>query len=334
MSQPVELSRQFLSDTGGWKEMKEARAIHAAGRVPEATYSGGVLEGIVREGSKSLKVRLEIRSRTDVVNHCPCFRARRDGIICAHALATGLEVLEPTAPRAAAAGQASTGGGAASGRPPAVELSPDWPLLTEIADEAATPGQLFLVIAPNLAAGWAKGRLTVGVEVSIGGARRLLKAVPAGTTLFLDTGDAFLYRALQQLSPTEVPGMLLIAADAFSQLLATVPGHPGITLGKNEALKVSPRPLRPALRRHKGLRFRVEWAAGQIPLLAPSGSWVFDGKNRLQPVAHGLGPEAMALLGEGMGLDPSAFATTFPLWQDHFDTSGIILSRPKPTVRL
>ncbi len=31
MPQPVELSRQFLSDTGGWKEMKEARAIHAAG---------------------------------------------------------------------------------------------------------------------------------------------------------------------------------------------------------------------------------------------------------------------------------------------------------------
>jgi len=238
MSDPVALSRQFLSDTGGWKEMKEARAIHAAGRVSEAVYRNGLLEGIVREGSKSLKVRLEFRSRTNVVNHCPCFRARRDGIICAHALATGLEVLEPTVPRTAPAGQigqASTGGGPASVRPPAVELSPDWPRLTEIADEAATPGQLFLVIAPNLAAAWEKGRLTVGVEVSIEGARRLLKAVPPGTTLFLDTGDAFLYRALQQLSPTEVPGMLLIAADAFSQLLATVPGHPGITLGKNES---------------------------------------------------------------------------------------------------
>ena len=61
MSQPVALSRQFLSDTGGWKEMKEARAIHAAGRVSEATYSYGIIEGLVREGSRSLKVRLEIR---------------------------------------------------------------------------------------------------------------------------------------------------------------------------------------------------------------------------------------------------------------------------------
>ena len=94
MPQPVELSRQFLSDTGGWKEMKEARAIHAAGRVSGAVYRGGLLEAEVREGAKTLKVRLEIRSRTDVVNHCPCFRARRDGIICAHALAAGLEAID------------------------------------------------------------------------------------------------------------------------------------------------------------------------------------------------------------------------------------------------
>src|SRR5690606_13815353 len=38
MSEPVELSRRFLSDTGGWKEMKEARAIHAAGRASQASY--------------------------------------------------------------------------------------------------------------------------------------------------------------------------------------------------------------------------------------------------------------------------------------------------------
>ena len=332
MSQPVALSRQFLSDTGGWKEMKEARAIHAAGRVSEATYSYGIIEGLVREGSRSLKVRLEIRSPTDVVNHCPCFRARRDGIICAHALATGLEVLEPTEQKAGASEPRITA--KTAGAPPRVGPCPDWPRLTELADDEATPARLFLVVAPNLAAAWEKGRLTVGVEVAIEGERQLLKAVPASTTLFLDTGDAFLYRALQQLSPMEVPGMLLIAAEAFSQLLATVPGHPGITLGKNEPLHISPRPLRPFLRRQKGLRFRVEWAAGQIPLAAPSGSWVFDGKNRLHPVAHGLGPEAEALLGEGLSLAAGDFPSVFPQWQDHFDTTGIALTRPRPEVRL
>lgn len=317
--------------------MKEARAIHAAGRVSEAVYgNGGVLEGLVREGSKSLRVRLEIRSRTDVVNHCPCFRARRDGIICAHALATGLEVLEPTAPKAGASGPSTPGGSTVAGKaaPPRVEISAAWPRLTEVAEDGATPAQLFLVVAPNLVAAWEKGRLTVGVEIGIEGERRLLKAVPAATTLFLETGDAFLYRALQQFSPTEVPGMLLITPEAFSNLLATVPGHPGITLGKSEALHISPRPLRPTLRRHKGLRFRVEWGPGQIPLPAPSGSWALVGGNRLYPVAHGLGPEAQLLLDDGLSLPAADFPTVFPQWQDHFETSALTLIRPTAGVRL
>ena len=138
MSSDIELSRQFLSDTGGWKEMKEARAIPAAGRVSEASYRNGLVEGLVREGSKSLKVRLEIRSRTDVVNHCPCFRTRRDGIICAHALATGLEVIEPTTKPIPGERLAATAGGSA---PAKIVISENWPSLTEVADETAVPGR-------------------------------------------------------------------------------------------------------------------------------------------------------------------------------------------------
>lgn len=329
----IELSLQFLFDTGGWKEMKEARAIHAAGRVGEATFRNGVIEGLVREGAKSLKVRLEIRSRTDVVNHCPCFRTRRDGIICAHALATGLEVLEPTE-RKPEPGERGGEAKATAGRSTIV-ISPDWPRITEVADDTATPARLFLVIAPNLPTAWEKGRITVGVEVDLDGDKRLLKSVPATVTLFLDTGDAFLYRALQQLSPNEVPGVLLVGADVFSQLLAVIPGHPGVTLGKGTALRISPRPLRPALKRlNDGLRFRVEWAKGLVPLIAPSGSWVFDGESRLHPVAHGLEAAAQALLGPGMTLDPGDFPGVFRQWQDHFETSAIKVVRLSPEIRL
>ncbi|MEQ1838941.1 MAG: SNF2-related protein [Verrucomicrobiales bacterium] len=331
MSQ-IELSLQFLFDTGGWKEMKEARAIHAAGRVSEASYRDGVLEGLVREGSKSMRVRMEIRSRTEVVNHCPCFRTRRDGIICAHALATGLEVLDP-AVRKPEAGERGGGAKAPDGKPK-VEISPDWPALTEVADDKATPARLFLVVAPNLATAWEKGRITVGVEVDLDGERSLLKSVTGTTTLFLDTGDAFLYRALQQLSPNEVPGVLLAGVDDFSQLLAIIPGHPGVTLGKGTSLQISPRPIRPPLKRLNGLRFRVEWTKGLVPLIAPSGSWVFDGKNRLQPVAHGLEMSAQALLGSGMTLDPADFPLVFRQWQEHFETAAIELVRLTPEIRL
>jgi hypothetical protein len=332
MPQPVELSRQFLSDTGGWKEMKEARAIHAAGRVSGATYRGGLLEAEVREGAKTLKVRLEIRSRTDVVNHCPCFRARRDGIICAHALAAGLEVLEPTAPKAET--RSSLGATSpASAAPAKTPLHPDWPTCTEEADEGAIPASLHLVIAPNLAAAWEKGRLTVGVEVSREAGRGLFRALPAKTRLFLDAGDAALFRVLQELSPTEVPGALLIGTEDLSRLFAAIPGHPGLTLGKAGPLHVSHRPLRPLLKRSGGLRFRVEWPKGVVPLVNSAGSWAFDGKDTLQPVAHGL-EDAVDLLTKGTSVDGAAFPERLAAWRLHFDTGGIEVSRATPVVRL
>lgn len=331
MSSPIELSRQFLSDTGGWKEMKEARAIHAAGRVSEVSYRNGIVEGLVREGSKSLKVRLEIRTRTDVVNHCPCFRARRDGIICAHALATGLEVIEPTAKATPGERSAAATGGTA---PAKIVISENWPALTEVANEAAVPGRLHLVIPPNLPTAWEKGRITVGVEISTESGQSLLKAIPAGTTLFLDTGDAVLFRALQQLSPSEVPGVLLVAVEEFSQLLTTLPGHPRLTLGKTVPLQVSHLSFRPALKQLNGLRFRAEWESGQVPLIAAGGSWVFDGKNRLQPVANGLNVASQALLGAGATVPPTDFPALLPRWQQHFEMGNIRLVRPAVEVRL
>ncbi len=332
MPQPVELSRQFLSDTGGWKEMKEARAIHAAGRVSGAVYRGGLLEAEVREGAKTLKVRLEIRSRTDVVNHCPCFRARRDGIICAHALAAGLEVLEPTAPKS----ETKSSQGAAS---PAIAataktpLHPDWPTCTEEAEDGAIPASLHLVIAPNLAAAWEKGRLTVGVEISREGGRGLLRSLPAKSRLFLDAGDAALFRTLQELSPTEVPGALLLGTDDLSRLFASIPGHPGLTLGKAGTLHVSHRPLRPFLKRSSGLRFRVEWPKGVVPLVSAAGSWAFDGKDTLHPLAHGL-DDAVDLLTKGTSVDGAAFPERLAVWRLHFETGAIEVSRATPVVRL
>ena len=341
MPQPVELSRQFLSDTGGWREMKEARAIHAAGRVGAASYRDGILEAEVREGVKTLKVRAEIRSRTDVVNHCPCFRARRDGIICAHVLAAGLEVLEPSAPKAESRGSApgaSAPGASAPGSSPSpasakIPLHPAWPTGTEEAEDAAVPAALHLVIAPNLAAALEKGRITVGIEVAREGGRTLLKALPAGTRLFLDAGDAVLLRMLQELSPADVPGVLMLPPDDLSRLFAAIPGHPGVTLGKNGPLRIGHLPYRPVLKRSGGLRFRVEWAKGLVPLVTPAGSWVFDGKDTVQPVAHGL-EGAAGLLAKGATVGAEVFPETLATWRRHFDPGALEVTRAAPVVRL
>jgi superfamily II DNA or RNA helicase len=101
----VELTEKFLLAMGGWQAFKEARALHAAGRVLEASYEPPLLKGRLTEGGKSFLAGLKLRNAIDVENLCSCRDSRVRGIICAHSLAVGLQVIKPatsaqiTAPR-------------------------------------------------------------------------------------------------------------------------------------------------------------------------------------------------------------------------------------------
>ncbi|MDF1823335.1 MAG: SNF2-related protein [Verrucomicrobiales bacterium] len=328
MSNPVTLSRKFLAETGGWKEMKEARSIHAAGRVSEAKYENGLLEGFVRTGEKTLKVRLEIQTRIDVINHCPCFRTRRDGIICAHALAVGLEFLEPSEKAKPVTKESATP------KEKAIPLSPDWPKFTETPEESADAASLYLVLAPNLADAWYKGRVTTGIEVEIEGRRQLLSSVPPATRLFLDSADAALIRVLQEISPATVPGMLPLSTDHLARIFSTIPGHRGVTLGKKTALRLSYLAYRPAIRRTKGLHFKVDWPGEIVPLISSRGVWAMTEADLIQPVAPGLESRWQAVMVGGLTVEPADFASAFPALQNHFETEEIEIIRPKAEVKL
>jgi len=95
----VELTEKLLASMGGWPVFREAKAIHAAGRVTEATYEPPVLKGKLSEGGKQFLAGLRIRNTIDVDNLCPCRDSRVRGIICAHSVAVGLQVLNPAASR-------------------------------------------------------------------------------------------------------------------------------------------------------------------------------------------------------------------------------------------
>ncbi len=332
MTEPIELSRKFLSDTGGWKEMKEARSLHSTGRVEDASFKDGVLEGLVKDKGKRFKVRMVFQSRIDVENHCPCYRARREGIICAHGLALGLEVLEPTEKQRVPA--ASGNGGALDRKGATVKPSSDWPTLTEQTGEEVCDTTLHLILAPRLAETWSKGRITVGVEVEIEGQRKLLKSVSGETKVFLDASDTALYRVLQQISPEQVPGMLSMSIDELAEVFSTVPGHPRITLGKKEFLRIGHVPYQPVICRERGLQFSVEWSGDVVPLLSSRGVWVLREGNLIQPVAPGLDSRWQSVLVGGLTLGPEDFHEGFSALQTHFDLEEVVLQRLQPEVRL
>jgi len=109
----------------GWPVFKQAKAIHAAGRVVEATYEPPVLKGRLSEGGKQFLCGLKLRNAIDVENLCPCRDSRVRGIICAHSIAVGLQVLNPVEkkkPAPVATAPAPTANAPATGEIPKVSL--------------------------------------------------------------------------------------------------------------------------------------------------------------------------------------------------------------------
>ena len=75
--------------------MKAARELLKAGCVSAATYEPPLLAGQVREGQKTYRAGLRIRSASDMENICTCRESREWGKICAHSVAVGLAYLAP-----------------------------------------------------------------------------------------------------------------------------------------------------------------------------------------------------------------------------------------------
>jgi len=93
----IELTEKFLVSMCGWPAFQQARSIHASGGVSDASYLPPLLKGRVASGGKTFLAGLTIKSGIDIENLCPCRDSRARGMICAHSVAIGLEVLKPHA---------------------------------------------------------------------------------------------------------------------------------------------------------------------------------------------------------------------------------------------
>jgi len=288
MSGEIEITRDLLMDVGGWKEMKAARALHRQGVVSEAVYEEGVLSGVVRDGGKPKKVRLKINSRTDMENFCPCFRARREGVVCAHAVAVGLELIDP---------QGTVAEEVVEEHGQEKESGPDpWPVVTEDAREDAVAVECGVILPVNFAASWERGQLMVGIEVEAEGERRLLSAVGTAIPLFVGQRDAVVLAGLKALSPGQVPGVMTMGREEFVELLDALAGHPRLGFGKKEEAAVSYRPL-PLAVGMRGGKLLAQWPEGALVLRGKKGVWALVG-GVFWPVAPGL-PEGLRSVLEG-----------------------------------
>ena len=229
----AELTAELLSRIAGWEAVKQARGIVAAGRVREATWAPPRLTGLVQDGGTSLRTGLVIHDAINVDNLCSCRAARRDGIICPHAVAVGLQVIadrERPAP---------------TSEPPA-PAKPDRPaghhLQRASANEAGEPVELHVILPPNFATALAKGRIMVVIESVWRRGRAPLNTLPLTTPFSFALEDLALLDALETLAG-EPAGMVMLSAKEFGALLIPLTGHPRVTLGRQQPFTVTATPL-------------------------------------------------------------------------------------------
>lgn len=222
------LTEKLLADAGGWQAMKAARGLHAAGRVSEAGYEGGILRGLVREGQMQYRAGLRIGGRTDIENLCTCRDSKGRGLICAHSLAVGLAVLKPAAPAptpvpVVAAPEPT--GEVRSSEGVVFRSEGDWERLA-----------LHLIVPPNLADGWVRGMVSLGVEASSRTGRRLLSALTKGARFVVSPEDLAALRVLLRLTGGALPGALALKREQAEQVLEVFAASPRVTVGRGASV--------------------------------------------------------------------------------------------------
>jgi superfamily II DNA or RNA helicase len=286
----VTISEKFLLDTGGWQELKHARALVEMGRVVSLNYSAQLLRGFVREGEREFRAGLKIRSYTDVENLCSCRESRQSGKICAHSLAVGLAHI-------------------GSKKPAQEEIAQTIKRLPNLVMEDSTRTassvtriELHVVLAPNLENAWERGRLTVGFEVLVRGNRLLGSALDPKQTFACSEMDLKVFTQGSSFVQGQLPGMMILGQDQFLQLVAALAGHPRITVARKVPITVSNENLLPALRvaqlEDRRWEFRADFSKlkGKI-LVGPETAWIWSGQ-KLQPVSSGLPANYLALFRE------------------------------------
>ena len=304
----VLITERLLSGAGGWQAMQVARELVKAGRVAAASYEPPLLVGEVREGQKTYRAGLRIRSASNVENICTCRESREWGKVCAHSLAVGLAYLAPA--------------GAPQAIPPNDEPPRTDSRLVSRDEPGAVPIALHFILPPNFCAAWAKGEVMVCVEAEFDGRRVMLDALPPGQRFACDDGDLAIVEYLSESLGRPAAGINMLPPSAFLGLLPILRGHSRLSFGKAKAARVSAEVYQPhVVLRRVGEGFEASVRAGddEMFLVAGANAWLLRGADFVEIGSH-LPLRLTSVLSEPLRVKGERadefFALELPLWRE------------------
>ncbi len=90
---PLEITEKWLGEIGGWQAMKAARELVRLGAVSEARREGNTIIGLAGQSRRPYRAIMKLGGPMKVDCQCACPEGQR-GLICAHALAVALVVIQ------------------------------------------------------------------------------------------------------------------------------------------------------------------------------------------------------------------------------------------------
>jgi len=286
-----EITQKLLVNAGGWPAMKNAQALYKAGRVSDSEYKPPLLSGMVREGNRSLRSGLRIKSASDVENLCTCRESQEWGTICAHALAVGLAYIE----RAAAEVQAKETKAPAISAATAIRE----PGFVELGAEGGIPLQLHFILPPGFESSWEKQQVMIVIEAEMSGKRAMLGTLSVDATYECDTFDLTAIDGLSQSSGVgeRLAAMRMFSQEEFLRFLHALSGHPRVSFGKSVAVEILPGVCRPKVVLERsgedGVTLSLADAKNERLLVAGTEAWSKTA-NRFVACVEGLPFSALA----------------------------------------
>lgn len=88
------ITEKRLKDWAGWKAFRDGQSLYERGVVEKITTDGSFVTGMLNLGPRGMRSRFEVLSNGLVENHCPCRDNQERGLICAHLVAMGLQLID------------------------------------------------------------------------------------------------------------------------------------------------------------------------------------------------------------------------------------------------
>ena len=280
------ITQKILVDWAGPAVFRDGQTLYEKGYVLDAVYDPPYIRGSLLWGNRQFKASLRVMPDGTAENYCPCRDSTERGIICAHAIALGLNLIRRVAdPQREIRRQEEVRRAARLNR-----LDQSGYLRRIPADApGATPGRLRVTLGREWQQGCRASRIPLVCEMEYGGRRDHLDVVPRTIPFSLSKKDEAILFVLEDIAEGPPTGHLAVSLRDFINLLQL---HAGLHLWEED--RVDPVPVNPAkltsflrmdLDRENGeliLFVHTEvpfMKAGEFPryLVAGNEGWVFGG---------------------------------------------------------